>query len=78
MVPVTGEDVLRGKYTETLDNVIVAANGCTFSRDKQGFIPRIVVLTIYSDRKETKKRMLELKRKKVLLTKKIESLKKSL
>jgi DNA polymerase elongation subunit (family B) len=44
------------------DNVTLAANGATFSRDKQGIIPSIIV-EYYDERKLIKKKMLEAKQK---------------
>ena len=43
-------------------NVTLAANGATFSRDKQGIIPSIIV-EYYDERKLIKKKMLEAKQK---------------
>ncbi|NDG32445.1 hypothetical protein EB118_20525, partial [bacterium] len=43
-------------------NVTITPTGCMFDRDYQGFLPRLMQ-TMYNDRSEWKKRMLEAKKK---------------
>ena len=61
---VTVDELLnRSKSIEDLqdDNLTMAANGHFFSRDKQGFLPNIL-MRMYEDRKIYKKKMIENKK----------------
>lgn len=66
---VTVEDILEKKLPESFrkevlidQNLTMAASGCLFKRDKQGFLPALME-KMYNDRAVWKKRMIEYKKK---------------
>lgn len=54
------EPALRQKLTD--QNLTIAASGCFFDRDRQGFLPRLME-QMYNDRVKYKKLMIEAKKK---------------
>lgn len=55
------DDLLDGKWGYRRDDVAYAANGCTYRRNKQGFLPALME-KMYNDRTEYKKKMIEAKK----------------
>lgn len=61
-IDVTMDDVLAGKHVDKVpDGCIVSANGLVTDKSKDGFIP-ILVKRMFDLRKQTKNRMLQLKK----------------
>lgn len=61
-IDVTMDDVLAGKHVDRVpDGCIVSANGLVTDKSKDGFIP-ILVKRMFDLRKQTKRRMLDLKK----------------
>jgi len=57
---VTVDELLKGNFEQPTDDRAYAANGCTFKKDKQGFLPALME-RMYNDRTKYKKAMIEAK-----------------
>lgn len=62
MVDVSVDGLLEGNKPEFPDDMCMAANGCLFTRKRQGFLPEMMG-RMYDDRVIAKKKMLEAKTK---------------
>lgn len=55
------DTLLKGEWQYDDDSVAYAANGCTYRKQKQGFLPALME-KMYNDRTEYKKKMIEAKK----------------
>ena len=56
------DEILDGKFTNKDNDYTIAANGCMYRKNKQGFLPALME-KMYNDRVVYKKKMLEAKKK---------------
>ena len=60
-IPVSIEQLVNGNIPKVDSDVCLAANGCLFKKDRQGFLPQIIE-RMYKDRVEYKNRMIAAKK----------------
>lgn len=59
---ISGKDPIDGYYISGMEDCAIAANGCLYRKDKQGFLPALME-KMYDDRVIYKKKMIEAKQR---------------